>query len=407
MLSFEAVHQPRGIHVAVAGADAGLRHAVAKGLRGDSGDVEAEGRDTVVEPRLVADAVDDRPVGVQHFQHLPRQRLLVGADGGHARHDVLPARIGGSGRHAAADALEVFYRRAHPRDVLVDEGPGLDLVGRLVGNEILAKRRQPLQGLVLAPQEAHVRRKILVAGADQIVAVPFLHVDQAVRAEMDAVDEDLGAGFVREPRGGRDVDDRADGMGGLGAGDEARPVRQQRPEVVGVEVAVLAHAPPDEFRAGLLQREPGGDVGVVVHVGDHDLVALLEHLPDAEAHQADERGRIHAEADFGGIRRVDQRGDAFARFRDARVDGAALVVASAALDVVLDQVMGDRVQHRLRDLRSGRIVEEDEGAGALQSRELSPHRLDGKGPVGGKCGCGLVLGQMSLRFIGRSRPSAA
>ena len=99
-----------------------------------------------------------------------------------------------------------------------------------------------------------------------------------------------------------------------------------------------------------------------------------EHLADAEADQADERGRVHAEADFGRVGCVDQQRHAFARIGDRLVDLDAVAVASAALDIVLDQMAGHRVEHALRDLRAGGIVEEDEIAGPLQRRE---HRADG------------------------------
>ena len=62
--------------------------------------------------------------------------------------------------------------------------------------------------------------------------------------------------------------------------------------------AVVAHAPPDEFCTAQFERQPCRDIGVVIHVSDDDLVALLQHLADAEADETDERGRIHAEADF-------------------------------------------------------------------------------------------------------------
>ena len=105
------------------------------------------------------------------------------------------------------------------------------------------------------------------------------------------------------------------------AGDEPRAVADQRLQIVDMQIAVLAHAPPDEFRALRFQRQPGRDVGVVVHVGDDDLVARPvagDHLADAEADQPDEGGGVHAEADLGRVRGVDQQRHALARVGDAR-----------------------------------------------------------------------------------------
>ena len=146
-----------------------------------------------------------------------------------------------------------------------------------------------------------------------------------------------------------------------------------------MQIAVLAHPPPFEFCARRLQRQPGGDVGVVVHVGDDDLVAFRQHLADAEADQADEGGGIHTEADFLRPISVDQQGDAFARLRHRLVDLYAASIAAAALHIVADEMVGDGVEHALRYLRAGRIVEEDEVAGLLQRREHGADVFDGKG----------------------------
>ena len=166
------------------------------------------------------------------------------------------------------------------------------------------------------------------------------------------------------------------------AGHEARPVRNERLEVVGVEVAVLAHAPPLEGRSQRLQRQPGGDIGVVVHVGDDDLAARRQHLADAEADEADERGGVHAEADFGRVTGVDQQRHAFARIGDCLVDGDAAGIAAAALHVVGNEMVGDGVEHVLRDLRAGGVVHEDEVAGPPQRRKQRTDRVHRKGIAG-------------------------
>jgi hypothetical protein len=57
---------------------------------------------------------------------------------------------------------------------------------------------------------------------------------------------------------------------------------------------------------------PCGDIGFVVEVRDHDLVAGLEDAADREAEQAEERGGIHPERNLVRVSRVDQRGDALA-----------------------------------------------------------------------------------------------
>ena len=198
---------------------------------------------------------------------------------------------------------------------------------------------------------------------------------------MHAIEEHFRTRRMRDCGNASDVDDRTDRMRRHRAGDEPGALRHERLEVVDMEIAIFAHAPPFELGAGLFQRQPGGDVGVVVHVGDDDLVTpsirvIGKHLADAEADQADERGGVHAEADFGRAVGVDQERHAFARFGDRLVDGDASAIAAAALDIVPDQMVGHRVEHALRDLRAGGVVHEDEIAGLPQRRKHSADFLD-------------------------------
>ena len=67
-------------------------------------------------------------------------------------------------------------------------------------------------------------------------------------------------------------------MSGDGAGDETGAVVQERLQVFDMQRAVLAHAPPVDLGAIGLERQPGGDIGVMVHVGDDDLVTLDSSL---------------------------------------------------------------------------------------------------------------------------------
>ena len=73
--------------------------------------------------------------------------------------------------------------------------------------------------------------------------------------------------------------------------------------------------------------------------------ALAEHLADAEADKADERGRVHAEADLGGAVRIDQKRNALARLGHRLVHLDAAAIAPAALDIVVDEMAGHGIQH--------------------------------------------------------------
>ena len=127
----------------------------------------------------------------------------------------------------------------------------------------------------------------------------------------------------------------------------------------------------------------------MLHLGDHDLVAGAEGLPDAETDEADERRRVQAEADLGRVRGVKPQGHAFARLLHGGIDPPALRVSPAALHVVRDEVIRDGVEHALRDLSSRSIIEEHEIARAGQGRK-------GRAKIGD--------GEVCLRFVHRDAP---
>jgi hypothetical protein len=116
-----------------------------------------------------------------------------------------------------------------------------------------------------------------------------------MRREVHAVEENLTAGGVHQVGRAANVDDRAERIRGHRAGEQARSWRQQRRQVFQVQRAVVAHAPPAELGAERCERKPGGDVGLVIEVGDDDLIALGERLAHGQADQTDERSRIQAE----------------------------------------------------------------------------------------------------------------
>ena len=92
-----------------------------------------------------------------------------------------------------AEALEIVDDRFHAGDVLVGVGARFELVRRHIGNEILTKRRQPIDRVGAAPRKAHVRGENLVSRTHEVIAVESPHVDRPVRSEMHGIEKDLGA----------------------------------------------------------------------------------------------------------------------------------------------------------------------------------------------------------------------
>ena len=137
----------------------------------------------------------------------------------------------------------------------------------------------------------------------------------------------------------------------------------------------------------------------MIEVGDDDLVARAERLTDRKAYQSYEGSGIQAESDLLGPPRVHQRRHRATRTRDRGVHRETLRIAAAALHVVIHQVVVHGIEHELRDLRAGGIVEKYEGAGLLERDELGTQGLHGKLARGGlpRCPCIRVRIHVALR----------
>ena len=124
----------------------------------------------------------------------------------------------------------------------------------------------------------------------------------------------------------------------------------------------------------LCHLQPRRHVGVVVEARDYDLVAWLEFAANGAGHRIGQRGHVLTEDDFIGAA-VQEVGHGTARFGDHGVGVAAGGVGSARVGVVAAKIVGDGVEHALRDLRSTRAVEKG-GRMAVNSlgerRELGP-----------------------------------
>jgi hypothetical protein len=93
------------------------------------------------------------------------------------------------------------------------------------------------------------------------------------------------------------------------------------------------------------------------------------------------------ERNFLGATCIEKRRHPLARALNGGVHRDALRVAPAALHVVLEQMRGHGIEHALRHLRTGGIVEKDAGPGTLQRGELCPQRRRGKVHARGGAHC--------------------
>ena len=203
---------------------------------------------------------------------------LVVDDGGHPGDELAPALAGVAGARRAGDVAvrapdvaQVVGRRERARDPLVRRRAGLESV---VGGADL-ERRQRIEDVGLAVQRAEVRPEPLVGAAGQEVGVERLDVDRAVRRVRDGVDVGQRPDLVGAGDDLGDRVDRADRVARVADGDELRPRRELRLEVLEVERDVVR--PDVDLLDGHAavggHRLPGRDVGLVVEGRDDDLVA--------------------------------------------------------------------------------------------------------------------------------------
>src|ERR1044071_3997845 len=101
-----------------------------------------------------------------------------------------------------------------------------------------------------------------------------------MRTKVDGIEEDLSTDGVRYTCRCSDVHNCSYCVRSESTGHQPRCGRYQRDQIVGVKVPIVAHLPPDNLRPISFQRQPGGYVGFMVHVGDHDLVTSAERLAD-------------------------------------------------------------------------------------------------------------------------------
>ena len=80
-----------------------------------------------------------------------------------------------------------------------------------------------------------------------------------------------------------------------------------------MQPAVVSNLPPDNARPGAFERDPGGDVGLVIQIADDNFGPGAKRLPDREADRPDERRRIQSECNLVGRAGVDERGNRLAR----------------------------------------------------------------------------------------------
>ncbi len=142
------------------------------------------------------------------------------------------------------------------------------------------ERRHGLEEVAPGPQHADPGGPEHLVGAEgQEVTAEAAHVGGDVRNRLGAVGEHQRAGSVRGVGEPGERCDRPEHVRHGGAGHELHAV-DEAVEVGEVEAVVVVDVEPAQFDAALLgQHQPRDDVGVMLHLGQQDGVALAQIRP--------------------------------------------------------------------------------------------------------------------------------
>ena len=348
--------------VAVVAAAEGEAVFVSKGHHIVGVDI-GEGEAHEATARLAEARADDADAGDDgEFLHRDGTEVVVvrGDDVATDRVDIVAGGAEGDGVGDVGRAGFVALGGRLPVRAFVGDRDDHAAAG-FIGGELIEERAATVKDAD-AGGAAH-----FVAREDEEVTAERLDVDGGVADGLGGVDQGDGAdgaGAAAEQGG---VVDRAEGVGDVGEGDELHGRGEQRVERGGVESTLGIGAE----HGNVFQRGAGGlggllprdEVGVVLHLGGEDDVAGLEvGVGPAAGDNIDALGGPAGENDFGRIGGVDE-------FRDAgagafvTVGGAHGERVEAAVDVAVVAlvVVDEGVDHGTGFLRSGAVVEIDEG----------------------------------------------
>ena len=228
-----------------------------------------------------------------------------------------------SGDGVEADLAHVVDGRAQADRAGDIRGAGFEAMGRLAIRRRVHRdqpdhsaaglvRRHFGQKLAARPQRADAGRTVeLVAGKDVEIAAERPHVERQVRRGLGAIDENERSAPVGQLGDRRHWHDRARDIGDVGDGHEARAIAETGFDVGHGQNAVLRHRNRHDLGASGITRDlPRHQIGVVLELGDRDLVTLAEVAASpAVGDQVDPLGGAAYKDDLIGVAGTQERGD--------------------------------------------------------------------------------------------------
>ena len=353
----------------VTGADAHAVHVhdARDVVRVDALDVKAHDA-VVVIPIDGADDLDK--VELHEFAHqVMDECLLAGLDVliAHGVDQVVEGRAGGENAGGVLRAGLELLGDGRPDGVLLG-----DRIDHLAAGE---HGRHGVEQVHLAPQHADAHGAHgLVCAKGKEVGAQVGHVNRHVRQRLCAVDDQVATVLVHELA---EVLDRvldAQHVGDLAHGQNLGLGAHLGKNFLGGELTGLGGVEVDELGTGLAaDLLPRNQVGVMLHDGDDDLVAGLQHRGrKALGDQVERLTGVAGEDDLVGLGGADEVGDLLADLGDGvggldgqRVQAAQRVGVHALVEVALG------VEYAGGALRGSGAIEEGDLGVLLEQRELA------------------------------------
>jgi len=274
-------------------------------------------------------------------------------------------------------------------------------------------RGQLFQDVQAAVQRSDASGPVDLVPADRVeIATDGLHVDVEVGAGLGTVEQH------RDTVSMGDLDhlvhrvDGAQGVGHVHASHQPGAFVHQGLECPEVQLASIAHRNDLDHRAGPFGQElPGHDVGVVLHVGEQDLVARADALSEGVRDQVDRLGGAPGEHDLPVVVGAEEPLDATARVFEG--DSGPLgqrVHPPVDVGVAPGVVVLDGVEHGAGLLGGGRVVQVHQWVAVnllVEDGELGADRLHVEGRDRFREVCGASDRDAHSSLPKRARPSHA
>ncbi len=172
----------------------------------------------------------------------------------------------------------------------------------------------------------------------------------------------------------------------MGDGDDLGPAFEGASKLIHLQQPVVGHADPVDLGTGALgELLPGDDVGVVLHLGEHDPVAGRDvGVAPAAGDEVDRLGRVADEDHLAAVGCAEVVGDGRAGALECGGGlGREGVRAAVDVGVVAALVAVDRLDRGQDPLRAGAGVEVGDGLSVdlpRERRERLAHPFERKGP---------------------------